>query len=57
MTPDRPPLAAFRRDRDRPPDWDMTWNMAVETGGWLVSRKAKIERSSTSSSRGQEPDP
>ncbi len=20
-------------------DWDMTWNMAVETGGFLVSKK------------------
>ena len=24
-------------------DWDMTWNMAVETGGFLVSKKAQIE--------------
>jgi len=44
MTPDRPPLAAFsaRTEIDRH-DWDMTWNLAVETGGWLVSRKAQIE--------------
>ena len=21
----------------------MTWNVAVETGGWLVSKKVKIE--------------
>ncbi|HJU57347.1 MAG TPA: YceI family protein [Actinomycetota bacterium] len=44
MTPDRPPLAAFsaRTEIDRH-DWDMTWNVAVETGGWLVSRKAQIE--------------
>ena len=43
-TPDRPPLAAFsaRTEIDRH-DWDMTWNVAVETGGWLVSRKAQIE--------------
>lgn len=24
-------------------DWDITWNMAVETGGFLVGKKAKIE--------------
>lgn len=24
-------------------DWDMTWNMAVETGGWLVGRRVRIE--------------
>jgi polyisoprenoid-binding protein YceI len=24
-------------------DWDMTWNMAIETGGWLVSKKVDIE--------------
>ncbi len=24
-------------------DWDMTWNMAVETGGFLVSKKINIE--------------
>ena len=24
-------------------DWDMTWNMAVETGGFLVSKRATIE--------------
>jgi polyisoprenoid-binding protein YceI len=24
-------------------DWDMTWNMAVETGGFLVSKKVGIE--------------
>jgi polyisoprenoid-binding protein YceI len=24
-------------------DWDMTWNMAVETGGFLVSKKVDIE--------------
>ncbi len=23
--------------------WDMTWNVAVETGGWLVGRKVQIE--------------
>jgi polyisoprenoid-binding protein YceI len=24
-------------------DWDMTWNMVVETGGWLVSKKVDLE--------------
>jgi polyisoprenoid-binding protein YceI len=24
-------------------DWDMTWNMTVETGGFLVSKKVDIE--------------
>ncbi len=24
-------------------DWGLTWNMAVETGGFLVSKKAQIE--------------
>jgi polyisoprenoid-binding protein YceI len=24
-------------------DWDMTWNMAVETGGFLVGKKVQIE--------------
>ncbi len=24
-------------------DWDMTWNMVVETGGFLVSRKVDLE--------------
>ena len=44
MTPDRPPLAAFsaRTEIDRE-DWDMTWNVAVETGGFLVSKKVQIE--------------
>ena len=44
MTPDRPPLAAFsaHTEIDRQ-DWDMTWNVAVETGGFLVSRKVQIE--------------
>ena len=44
MTEDRPPLAAFsaRTEIDRE-DWDMTWNMVVETGGFLVSRTAQIE--------------
>jgi polyisoprenoid-binding protein YceI len=24
-------------------DWDLTWNVALETGGWLVSDKISIE--------------
>lgn len=41
---DDPPLASFsaRTEIDRE-DWDMTWNVVVETGGWLVSRKVQIE--------------
>ena len=44
MTADQPPLAAFsaRTEIDRE-DWDMTWNVAVETGGFLVSKKVQIE--------------
>jgi polyisoprenoid-binding protein YceI len=44
MTPDRPPKVAFSAsteiDRE---DWDMTWNMAVETGGLLVGKRVRIE--------------
>jgi polyisoprenoid-binding protein YceI len=42
--PDSPVLAAFTAstevDRE---DWDLTWNMAVETGGFLVGKKVKLE--------------
>jgi polyisoprenoid-binding protein YceI len=24
-------------------DWDMTWNMALEAGGWLVGRTVRVE--------------
>ena len=24
-------------------DWDLTWNVALETGGWLVSDKVQLE--------------
>jgi polyisoprenoid-binding protein YceI len=43
-TEDRPPLAAFsaKTEIDRE-DWDMTWNMVVETGGLMVSKRAQIE--------------
>jgi polyisoprenoid-binding protein YceI len=44
MTPDAPPVAFFSAtteiDRE---DWDMTWNMAVETGGLLVGRRVRLE--------------
>ena len=23
-------------------DWDLTWNVAVETGGWLVGKKIEL---------------
>jgi polyisoprenoid-binding protein YceI len=42
--PDSPTLAAFTAstevDRE---DWDLTWNMAVETGGFLVGKKVRLE--------------
>jgi len=42
--PDSLVLAAFTAstevDRE---DWDLTWNMAVETGGFLVGKKVKLE--------------
>lgn len=31
-------FAAIERE-----DWDMTWNVAIETGGWLVGKKVEIE--------------
>ncbi|MCI0634514.1 MAG: YceI family protein [Actinobacteria bacterium] len=41
---DSPMVAAFSAstevDRE---DWDLRWNVAVETGGWLVGKKVKIE--------------
>ena len=36
-------LAAFSATTVDRESWDMTWNMAVETGGWLVGRKVQIE--------------
>jgi polyisoprenoid-binding protein YceI len=42
--PEGRPLVAFAAkttiDRE---DWDMTWNMAVETGGFLVGKKVDLE--------------
>jgi polyisoprenoid-binding protein YceI len=23
-------------------EWDVTWNVAIETGGWLVGRKVEL---------------
>ena len=42
--PDAPPMAAFsaRTQIDRE-DWDITWNMPVDLGGWLVGKEAQIE--------------
>ena len=31
------------RRRSKREDWDINWNMAVETGGFLVSKKIDIE--------------
>ena len=28
-------------------DWGLTWNMALETGGWLVSKKIRLEIEAT----------
>jgi polyisoprenoid-binding protein YceI len=42
--PDSPTKAFFSAaaevDRE---EWDLTWNMAVETGGWLVGRRVRLE--------------
>jgi polyisoprenoid-binding protein YceI len=44
VMPDHPKKAAFSAwteiDRE---DWDITWNMAVETGGLLVAKRVRIE--------------
>jgi polyisoprenoid-binding protein YceI len=44
IQPEYPPLATFSASTevDRG-DWDLTWNMAVETGGMLVGKKVKLE--------------
>jgi len=36
-------LAATARTSIEREDWDMTWNVAIETGGWLVSKKVDLE--------------
>ncbi len=38
-----PMFAASAKTTVNREDWDMTWNMAVETGGFLVSKKIDIE--------------
>jgi polyisoprenoid-binding protein YceI len=40
---DAPMFAASAKATVDREDWDMTWNMAVETGGFLVSKKIDIE--------------
>jgi hypothetical protein len=37
-------VAAFtaRAEVDREA-WDLTWNLALETGGWLVGRTVQLE--------------
>jgi polyisoprenoid-binding protein YceI len=42
--PEYPPLAAFSASVEvEREDWDLTWNMAVETGGMLVGKRVKLE--------------
>ena len=39
----KPMLAASAKTRIDREDWGMTWNMVVETGGFLVGKKVDIE--------------
>jgi polyisoprenoid-binding protein YceI len=39
----QPMLAASAKTTIDREDWDMTWNMAVETGGFLVGKKVDLE--------------
>ena len=39
----KPMLAASAKTTIDREDWDMTWNMAVETGGFLVGKKVDLE--------------
>ncbi|MGH2672305.1 MAG: YceI family protein [Actinomycetota bacterium] len=42
--PDYPPLAAFAASTEvQREDWDLTWNLAVETGGMLVGKTVRLE--------------
>jgi polyisoprenoid-binding protein YceI len=42
--PDSPLVAAFSAKTEiEREDWDVSWNVVVETGGWLVGKKAQIE--------------
>lgn len=38
-----PTIFASARTTIAREDWGLTWNVAVETGGWLVGRKVDIE--------------
>jgi polyisoprenoid-binding protein YceI len=38
-----PMLAASAKTTIDREDWDMTWNMAVEAGGFLVGKKVDLE--------------
>src|SRR2546426_413099 len=38
-----PMLAASAKTTIDREEWDMTWNMAVETGGFLVGKKVDLE--------------
>lgn len=41
---DSPPLAAFTAKTEvEREDWDLTWNIAVETGGMLVGKRVQLE--------------
>jgi polyisoprenoid-binding protein YceI len=44
MGSEGPVVAAFtaRAEVDREA-WDLTWNLALETGGWLVGRTVQLE--------------
>jgi polyisoprenoid-binding protein YceI len=39
----KPMFAASAKTTIDREDWDMTWNMAVETGGFLVGKKVDLE--------------
>jgi polyisoprenoid-binding protein YceI len=39
----KPMLAASAKTTIDREDWDMTWNMAVETGGFLVGKKVDLD--------------
>src|SRR3990172_8895959 len=39
----KPMLAASAKTTIDREDWDMTWNVAVETGGFLVGKKVDLE--------------
>lgn len=45
--------AVGKLDRE---DWGLTWNKALETGGWLVSKEVGIELNATAIRLGVDPD-